>query len=126
MHQFCTMGRYAYIGGLSGISRDIPPFVRATGSYPCQTRGVNTIGLERAGFGPQSIEALKKVYMRIFRRSNETSFADLLKELSEQTDLDENVRYLLECVSRSSEHPLGRFREQFRTDHPQTIIETIG
>lgn len=125
VHQFCTLGRYAYIGGLSGISRDIPPFVRATGSYPCRTRGLNTIGLERAGFSAESIEALKKVYMKIFRRANEANFAELLKELSARPDLDENVRYLLECVSRSSQHQLGRFREQFRTDRSQTIVETI-
>ena len=126
VHQFCTVGRYAYIAGMSAVGRDIPPFVRAAGSYPCRTRGVNTIGLERAGFSAESIEALKKIYMQLFRRSNDASFAELLEELSARRDHDEHVRCLLDFMSRSSRHPLGRFREQFRTDRQKTTVETPG
>jgi len=111
IHQYVTIGRFAYTGGMSALSYDIPPFVRAAGSYPCKVRGLNILGLKRAGFRPESIQALEKAYRLLYRRPAGKTIAQALDELATQEDLDENVRYLSESVRRSSQHRMGRFRE---------------
>jgi UDP-N-acetylglucosamine acyltransferase len=59
IHQFVTIGEYAFAGGATRIAQDIPPFVKAVGN-PMELYGLNTIGLQRAGFPPDTISALKK------------------------------------------------------------------
>ena len=66
IHQFAKIGEYAFIGGLTGIPKDIPPYVMAAGER-AQLRGLNTVGLKRHGFSPRTISALKKTYRIIFR-----------------------------------------------------------
>src|ERR1700704_401009 len=68
IHQFCRIGRFAITGGCSKIVQDVPPFMIADGN-PAEIRGVNLIGLERRGFPPETIRALKEAY-RILYRSN--------------------------------------------------------
>ena len=112
-HQYVTIGRYAYVGGISAISSDIPPFVRVAGAYPCSIRGLNSIGLKRAGFSEDSLIAMDKAYRRLYRRRNGT-MKQVVEEMLIQDELDENVRYLLESLQRSSQHRLGRFLELAR------------
>jgi len=66
VHQFTRIGRHAMIGGGSRISQDIAPFVKAAGSPP-RNAGVNTIGLARRGFGPETRTALERAYRLYFR-----------------------------------------------------------
>jgi len=66
IHQFAKIGEYAFIGGLTGVPKDIPPYVMAAGER-AQLRGLNTVGLKRHGFSPRTISALKKTYRIIFR-----------------------------------------------------------
>jgi len=66
IHQFAKIGEYAFIGGLTGIPKDIPPYVMAAGER-AQLWGLNTIGLKRHGFSARTISALKKTYRIIFR-----------------------------------------------------------
>lgn len=80
MVQFCRIGRYAYVGGFSAIRKDIAPFVLAKGVDEARPFGVNTIGLERRGFSPESISRLKKVYRRFFFREG-TSGAQALESV---------------------------------------------
>ena len=110
-HQFVTVGRYAYTGGRSGPSYDLPPFVKASGTYPCRIRGLNTLGLQRGGISPESIQALQKAYRLLYRRPAGKPLAHALDEMASQEILDENVRYLLDFVRRSSRQRMGRFRE---------------
>lgn len=114
VHQFTTIGRYAYIGGASTIHRDIPPYVRAAGAYPCIVRGLNMIGLERAGFKEKSIKALRKACFQLYKRRNTVTFLEKVDQMREQGDLDEHVAYLLDSLHRSSQHRLGRYQESYR------------
>ncbi len=52
-HQFVTIGKWSYVAGLTGVNRDIIPFVIVSGLYPQKVRGVNTRGLTRAGLSDQ-------------------------------------------------------------------------
>jgi UDP-N-acetylglucosamine acyltransferase len=59
IHQFARIGRLAMVGGLARISLDCLPFMITEGS-PARIRGLNVVGLRRAGFGAEDIGALKK------------------------------------------------------------------
>ena len=59
VHQFCRVGRHAFIGGYSVVTKDALPFARTVGSRPARIFGANTIGLMRRGVSPDVIEKLK-------------------------------------------------------------------
>ena len=114
-HQFVTIGRFTYVGGLSGMTHDIPPFMRVASSYPCKVRGLNIVGLQRAGFSDDSIRALEQACRRLYIR-RQGPLTTIVEEMTSQDGLDENVKYLLESLQRSFQHRLGRYRELFRHD----------
>jgi len=66
VHQFVRIGAYAIVGGMTGVSMDIPPYVSASGGR-AQLYGLNLVGLKRRGFSDETINTLKKVYKIIFR-----------------------------------------------------------
>ena len=66
IHQFCRVGTHAFIGGVSGVTLDIPPYMLASGSH-VKLFGLNNVGLKRANFSEEAIKALKKAYRIIFR-----------------------------------------------------------
>jgi UDP-N-acetylglucosamine acyltransferase len=65
IHQFVTIGSYAFVGGCSRVNQDIPPFVKAVGN-PVELYGLNSIGLQRAGFPGETVAALKRAYRLFF------------------------------------------------------------
>lgn len=83
VHQFCRIGAYSYVGGLSGLSLDVPPFVILVGTRN-RTRisGLNKIGLKRNGFSRQTISELDAAFRIIFR-SPELLMKDAI-ELAQQ------------------------------------------
>ncbi len=71
VHQFCRIGCYSYIGGVSGIGLDVPPYVIIEGTRN-RTRisGINKIGLKRNGFSRETIGRLENAFRIIFRSPN--------------------------------------------------------
>lgn len=68
IHQFTRIGSYTYIGGMSGISKDVPPFVIASGvRNKLRITGINKIGLRRCGYDQETIRKVNKVFVYIFR-----------------------------------------------------------
>lgn len=65
VHQFVTIGTYAFVGGGSRVNQDIPPYVKAVGN-PMELYGLNSIGLQRAGFAGETVAALKRAYRLFF------------------------------------------------------------
>jgi UDP-N-acetylglucosamine acyltransferase len=65
VHQFVTIGSMAFIGGATRVNQDVPPYVKAVGN-PMELYGLNTIGLQRAGFEPEVVAALKRAYRLFF------------------------------------------------------------
>jgi UDP-N-acetylglucosamine acyltransferase len=65
VHQFVTIGTFAFVGGGSRVNQDIPPYVKAVGN-PMELYGLNSIGLQRAGFSGETISALKRAYRLFF------------------------------------------------------------
>ena len=58
VHHFVTVGQHAFIGGMSRINQDTPPFMISQGLNG-EIRGVNSLGLRRRGFSPESINLLR-------------------------------------------------------------------
>jgi UDP-N-acetylglucosamine acyltransferase len=94
VHQFCRIGRHAMIGGCSKVVQDIAPFMMADGN-PAETRFVNKIGLERAGFSADAIATLTKAYKILFRSGLTTANAigRLESELAPSAELAELIAF---------------------------------
>ena len=65
VQQKVRIGRLAMLGGTGGTTKDVPPFILQQG-YNCVT-GLNIIGIRRAGFSAQSIDALRQVFRILYR-----------------------------------------------------------
>jgi UDP-N-acetylglucosamine acyltransferase len=93
IQQFVRVGTYAYIGGKSGVLKDIPPYVIASGDRTTKLFGLNTVGLKRHNFSDEVIMTLKKAYQIIFR-SHLTLQEALSRVEKEIPALPEVVRFL--------------------------------
>ena len=102
-HQFCRIGKFAFISGLTGVPKDVPPFMMAAGNR-ARLYGLNVVGLERKGFTKEEITMLKRAYRILFR-----SALPLEKSLKMiETELPgERVRELVDFI-RSSERGICR------------------
>lgn len=92
IHQFVRIGEYAYVGGKSGVPKDIPPYVIATGER-AKLYGLNRVGLKRHGFPETTVTALKKVY-RIFFRIGITLNEAIERAQAEVDHLPEVINFI--------------------------------
>jgi len=113
VQQFVTVGRFVFTAGASAILNDMPPFVRCS-EYPAVPRGLNAIGLQRAGFEESSIAALKQAFRKLYRRRNADTLAQMVEEISSADIQDPNVIYLIDHLKKSLQHHMGRYLELFR------------
>jgi UDP-N-acetylglucosamine acyltransferase len=105
VHQFCRVGRHAYIGGYSVITRDSLPFVKTVGMKPA-CYGVNRIGLSRKGFNDETLAAIERAY-RILVRSR-LSTTNALERLRAELSESPEANYMAEFVAASDR---GTIRE---------------
>jgi len=99
VHQFCRIGTYAILSGLTGVSQDVPPYTMAAGSR-AKLYGLNTVGLKRHQFSEQTIKALKKAYRTIFRSC--LTLEKAMKAIEEDDiSLIPEVRHLLDFIQHS-------------------------
>jgi UDP-N-acetylglucosamine acyltransferase len=92
IHQFVTIGSHAFIGGCTRVSQDVPPYVKAVGN-PMELFGLNSIGLQRAGFDPQTISGLKRAY-RLFFNSDLNLSQAIERARLDLPDLPEVERFI--------------------------------
>ena len=93
-HQFVRFGRHAMVGGKSKIVQDVLPFFITDGN-PARLRGVNSVGLRRAGFSESARRTLKEAYRVLFRSG--IALAEALNQLAP----DENVSHLVSFIRGS-------------------------
>ena len=98
VHQFCRVGRHAYIGGYSVITMDALPFVKTVGQKPA-CYGVNVVGLRRKGFSREAIRRLQNAYRTLVTSGLNTEQA--LARLREEMGEHEEVAYLVEFVEKA-------------------------
>lgn len=90
IHQFVRIGRMAMIGGMSRITRDVPPYMLVEGN-PAKVRSLNLIGLKRRGFTPTDFKQLKKAFRLIYHDS--IPLAEAIAQLETLSD-NEHLQYL--------------------------------
>lgn len=119
VHHFTTIGMLAYIGGLTRIVADVPPFMIVEGN-PSRIRGYNEVGLRRWRYTEGQIKSVREAYRMLFGSRAEQRGPSLLERLSEleaRPDLNGEVRYLCESIRRSIRDGVyGRWRERERQD----------
>lgn len=97
VHQFCRIGDYVMIGGVSGVRQDVPPFAMANGQY-ARFVGINLVGLRRAGFSQTQRSAIKQAY-RVLLQSG-LKLTDALETVGQLADSDE-VRMIIDFFASS-------------------------
>jgi UDP-N-acetylglucosamine acyltransferase len=94
VHQFCKVGKYAFISGITGVPKDVPPFMIAAGSR-AELYGLNVVGLERHGFTKEEISQLKKAYRILFRSSLPlTTSLKVIQEELKGEHIDELINFI--------------------------------
>jgi UDP-N-acetylglucosamine acyltransferase len=96
VHQFVRIGTLALLRGLSRTSRDVPPFCIMDGTHT--VRGLNVVGLRRAGFTAERIRALRQAFSRLFRQR--VNMRRVVEELR-QEPCSPDVLYLLDFIQQS-------------------------
>jgi UDP-N-acetylglucosamine acyltransferase len=99
VHQFCRLGRYAYIGACTVITQDVPPFSLIVTERETRCFGPNTIGLERKGFSAERIKTLQKAFRLLTRSKKNTSQA--LEEMRATMASSDDVKELVEFVAKA-------------------------
>jgi len=97
VHQFCRIGKHAFISGLTGVPKDVPPFMIAAGSR-AKLYGLNVVGLERHGFLKEEISKLKKAYRILFRSA--LPLTESLKIIKEELT-GEHITELVDFIESS-------------------------
>jgi len=103
VHQFVRIGDYALMRGLSGTSRDVPPY--AIIDWQHTVRGVNVVGLKRAGFDDQRIREIREAFGILFRKGRNLSLA--IKEIEKDGGATGDVLALLEFIKSSKRGVCG-------------------
>lgn len=103
-NQFIRIGRYSFIAGDSAVNKDVIPFTIAQGKYAV-SRALNAIGLERAGFTKEDIEALHRA-VRYLTKGDRT-IEQALQEIAENCGDSDSVKYLVDFV-KSSKRGIAR------------------
>lgn len=94
IHQFVQIGRFAMLGGMSRIDRDVPPYTVVEGN-PCRVRGLNAVGLRRGGVTEAEegrlYRELKEAYRVLYR--SDIPLQEALSRLDQWPD-NEHVQHL--------------------------------
>jgi len=105
VHQFCRIGKYAMIAGLSAVRQDCLPFILSAGN-PAHARSLNIVGLRRGGFDSEQIRALKRAYTVLLR-----SGEPLQKALQRLQDSESSLVQELAAFVQSSQRGFAHHRE---------------
>lgn len=98
IHQFVQIGRLAMVGGMSRISRDVPPYMTVEGN-PARVRSLNSIGLKRRGIASAEIKLLKQAFRLLYHQ--QIPLKEAIAQLETLSD-SPYIQHLRDFVIRSS------------------------
>jgi UDP-N-acetylglucosamine acyltransferase len=110
-HHFVTIGAFAYVGGMTRMVQDVPPFVILEG-HPSRVRGINVIGLQRGGFAAEEVERLRTAFRRIWRSGSPRKRT--LQELQREMQGSDVIAHLVTSLENTEKGNKGRYRENLR------------
>ena len=102
VHQFCTIGKYAYIGGGTTITQDVLPYSLTSIERNNHAYGINKVGLERKGFTQDELKQLRAAY-RLLQHSklNTAEAVAAIREKIASGEFGEKVAYLADFIAKS-------------------------
>ena len=98
VHQFVHIGAHAFTGMGTYLPQDLPPFVTAAGNM-ARPYGINSEGLKRRGFSPETINGLKQAYRTLYRRG--LGLEEARRELESQAEDCPPVREILDFLAKT-------------------------
>lgn len=95
VHQFCRIGKHAFIAGGSLVRKDIPPYVLVA-NEPLEYAGVNSVGLRRRGFGIDKVNEIQMVYRFIYQKglNNSQAITAIMEETEFSVERDEILEFI--------------------------------
>ena len=99
MHQFCRVGTHAFVGGYSVVTKDVLPYSRTVGNR-ARIYGVNGVGLQRRGFTPETVAAIRQAYRLLLQSRLNTSQA--LARLEADLPATAEVRTIIDFIRSSA------------------------
>ncbi|HEY1337604.1 MAG TPA: acyl-ACP--UDP-N-acetylglucosamine O-acyltransferase [Bryobacteraceae bacterium] len=97
VHQFSKIGKLAMIGGNTRVNSDVPPFFLYAG-HDIEAKGLNVVGLKRAGYKASDVTALKKAYQILYRSG--LKLKEALEKIEREIPTPETL-HLVAFVRRS-------------------------
>jgi UDP-N-acetylglucosamine acyltransferase len=97
VHQFCRIGRFAMMRGLSRTSRDVPPFCIMDETHT--VKSLNLVGLRRNGFDVKRVRALKNAFLILFRSG--LNMPNAIEQVETELEVTDDVRELLDFIRNS-------------------------
>jgi len=97
-HQYCRIGRLAFVSGLTGVTMDVPPYCTVAGAR-AELAGLNTIGMQRVGMTEEQIGRVKQVY-KVFFRSN-LGLAEAVAQVERELGTHPEVAHFVSFVKAS-------------------------
>ena len=105
VHQFCKIGAYAFVSAMSGVDKDVPPYVKVFG-IPAKIQGINLVGLRRSGF---TKEEIRKISQAIgFFLDAPSTIKEIIVELRDIFGEDPVVKRLIEFLENPSKQGIMR------------------
>lgn len=102
VHQFCRIGRHAFVGGGAIVVSDIIPYGSVIGNH-AHLAGLNIVGMKRRGFSRKTIHDLRAAYRLLFAKEGTFSerVADAEETYGECAELMEIIEFIRASKSRS-------------------------
>ena len=97
-HQFCRIGRLAFVSGLTGVAMDVPPYCTVAGPR-AELAGLNTVGMQRSGMSEDQIGRVKQAYKIVFRSN--LGLAEALAQLEQELGAHPEIAHFLAFVKSS-------------------------
>jgi UDP-N-acetylglucosamine acyltransferase len=110
IHQFVTVGEYCFIGGLSRIHKDVPPYMRVDGAD--RVRGLNERALRTSGMSDADINCIEEGCRRLFY--SDVPMSAVLEEYDTLNGINPHLKQLVEFMRRRLAGKYGRYLESLR------------
>jgi len=111
VHHFTSIGSYSFVGGLSRVIHDVPPYMLVEG-HPARPRCINIVALKRRNFSPETVAALAEAHRLLYRAKVGLDHAREILRGNEQ--LLPQVNELLQFIEHQQDGRHGRGRERRR------------
>jgi UDP-N-acetylglucosamine acyltransferase len=98
VHQFCTVGQHAFIGGGTIVTQDVLPFSLTSSRRENKAFGINKVGLARRGFTPERLNTLQKAFrLLLTSRMNTSQALEKIREME-----GDDVKIVADFIERSN------------------------